>query len=133
MHCENCKRNVDKLHTVMWYDHQVRKLCTTCNEREEMKFMRKYGVVDLYLWYEVKDVKATPASTTSIRMNVPVGVGMWTSNDYVFPVIAWNTGKHNICGDRIDVWFRFDGEIWHGWNVGNHDIVRCKRTKKTKL
>ncbi len=39
-------------------------------------------------------------------------------------------GSHNIARTRIDVWFTTtDGSRWHGVNLGDNDIVRCKRLK----
>lgn len=30
---------------------------------------------------------------------------------------------------RIDVWFRFEGQLWHGINRGDNQILRCKPVK----
>lgn len=38
-------------------------------------------------------------------------------------------GRHNMAGKRRDFWFTIDGENWHGVNIGDNDIVRCKRVK----
>lgn len=38
-------------------------------------------------------------------------------------------GAHNIAGTRYDVWFSFDGKPWHGVNIGDNQILRCKRIK----
>lgn len=32
--------------------------------------------------------------------------------------------------ERIDVWFAFDGFVWHGKNIGDSQILHCKRTKQ---
>ena len=48
-----------------------------------------------------------------------------------FPVIRHMTGRHNIAGTRIDVWFyAHDGFLWHGVQYGKMtNIVHCRRTK----
>lgn len=41
--------------------------------------------------------------------------------------------KHNWGCDRYDVWFYGpDGALWHGLNIGDNQILRCKRLKKQK-
>lgn len=41
-------------------------------------------------------------------------------------------GKHNIAGVRYDVWFNFDGSLWHGVTYGDMtQICHVKRTTKT--
>ena len=38
-------------------------------------------------------------------------------------------GRHNWAGSRIDAWFRGpDGKIWHGVNIGDNEILRCRAT-----
>lgn len=41
-------------------------------------------------------------------------------------------GRHNIAGERIDVWFDGpDGFVWHGYNLGRYNqILHAKRTKQ---
>ena len=43
-------------------------------------------------------------------------------------------GKHNIAGARIDAWFNFEGEVWHGTQYGKYsDICHCQKTKQKVL
>lgn len=44
----------------------------------------------------------------------------------VHPRESW----HNMAGKRFDVWFTLGGKNWHGVNIGDNQIVRCKATKK---
>ena len=40
-------------------------------------------------------------------------------------------GRHNIAGCRVDVWFVWHGDKWHGIQLGRwSQIVRCKRLAK---
>lgn len=57
-------------------------------------------------------------------------VGTWDGSH------KWNCyvkcSHHNFAGrdGRRDVWFNLEqepGYLWHGVNIGNNDIVRCKR------
>lgn len=38
--------------------------------------------------------------------------------------------KHNMGVNRIDVWFRFVGKWWHGLNIGDNEILRCKPVRR---
>jgi len=47
------------------------------------------------------------------------------------PILRSRSGRHNIAGIRVDVWFRGpDGMPWHGVNYGHHSqLTHCKRVK----
>lgn len=91
-------------------------VCYRCCADEDRKYMKENGLIDLYLtskdgqWY----VTNWPGS---LRLKV----------------IAYRDSKTNWGHDRTDVWFRFDDAIWWGYNIGDNEICRCKRTKRTRL
>lgn len=40
-------------------------------------------------------------------------------------------GRHNIARTRYDVWFRFDGSLWHGVQYGEMtQVCHVKRTRE---
>lgn len=43
---------------------------------------------------------------------------------------AVSRGRHNIGKDRYDAWFKLDDEKWYGVNIGDNQILRCKRLKQ---
>lgn len=45
------------------------------------------------------------------------------------PISYWSRGSHNIARTRFDIWFKFDGVAYHGVNIGDNDILRCKALK----
>lgn len=56
-------------------------------------------------------------------------VGTWTGR-HTWPISYSRKGNHNIAGKRLDIWFTGPGgKRWHGVNLGDNDIVRCKRIK----
>lgn len=56
-------------------------------------------------------------------------VGTWDGT-FNFPVHYQRTGGHNMAGKRLDLWFRGpEGATWHGVNIGDNQIVHCKRNK----
>lgn len=58
--------------------------------------------------------------------------GKWIVTDFtgkftMQPLSVKKSG-HNMA-DRFDAWFRFEGFVWHGVNIGDNEILRCRRTK----
>lgn len=88
------------------------KVCYSCCAEQDKIFMRRSGYVYLYLNEEKKCLTNWPGS---LSINV-------------FQI---KKGKHNIARIRTDVWFVFEGFIWHGVQLGySNEIARCKRTKQ---
>ena len=82
----------------------------------ELEAMKQTGRAVLYLFTEDGRIK----------------VGQWASKPFQrTPVLCARDSVNNFGAQRRDVWFRCDGSIWHGVNLGDNDIVRCKRTKAT--
>lgn len=57
-------------------------------------------------------------------------VGQWVGKSW--PVSFSKTSWHNMAGrdGRTDVWFTGpDGRNWHGVNIGDNQICRCRRVK----
>lgn len=48
-------------------------------------------------------------------------------------VVAVTRGRHNIARSRYDAWFVLPGDdcLWHGVNIGDSQILRCRRTKRS--
>lgn len=81
----------------------------------ELAAMRETGVALLYLFRdEVGNYS----------------VGTWDSAPFQRANVLRMTRSRNNWGvRRTDVWFRCDGATWHGVNLGDNDIVRCRRNK----
>lgn len=45
------------------------------------------------------------------------------------PIYRVKSGRHNIARTRLDTWFSFEGSAWHGVNIGDNDILRCRKLK----
>ena len=89
-------------------------ICYACCAIDDQKYMRETGKIDLYLSKERDTYKIT---------NWP--------GTLKFEPTSYRTGKHNIAGSRVDVWFVFDGYWWHGVQYGEWtQICHCKRTKQ---
>ena len=101
-------------------DSKGNKVCYACCALEDRKEMTTNKRIVLYLTINAKygldkygDCKIT---------NWPGSLS--------FPG-RFKQGKHNIAGQRVDVWFHFNGHEWHGVTYGhNTQICHCRQTKK---
>ena len=49
----------------------------------------------------------------------------------VFKIGYIRKGRHNWGLNRYDVWFDFNGYVWHGYQIGdNTQLCHCKQTKE---
>lgn len=86
----------------------------------ELEAIKKHGCGNLYLFTEPGNTPGKLCKT----------VGQWASNPGErIPVQSFSVSRHNMAGERMDVWFNFDGSRWHGVNIGDNDICRVKRLK----
>lgn len=81
---------------------------------QELAFFKEYGRGVFYLF--------GPFGSCS--------VGHWCSKpDQRFAVVRQRKSTTNWGHPRIDVWFKFDGSLWWGVNIGDNDIVRARKIK----
>jgi len=88
-----------------------------CGQRDKAKMIAE-GRAVLYLTRECKTTGGNCWRVTN-----------WPGS-LAFPATA-RKGRHNIAGTRHDAWFTGpDGFIWHGVNIGDHELLRAKRTRE---
>jgi hypothetical protein len=98
-------------------DKDGKKFCYECCANQDKESMRQYGNIDLYLVIN-KDQSHNKYSVTN-----------WPGSLRI-PVMYYKNGKHNMAGSRIDVWFVFESQTWHGVNYGeNSEVCHCKKVK----
>lgn len=56
-------------------------------------------------------------------------VGTWASKPHQRASCTFRQSRNNWGAVRTDVWFQANGQNWWGVNIGDNDIVRCKRLK----
>lgn len=96
-------------------DDQGNITCYACCAKEEEKYMQENGQIDLFLISNNKDKQEVTNWPGTLR----------------FPELRYKEGKHNTAGIRRDVWFDFDGYVWHGVQYGNEvEICHCRKTKR---
>ncbi len=111
--CKRIKQSTDAMTTGYGsFGKSKRKVCFECCGKREARDMAKTGKATLYLVSKKDGYHVTNwPGTLDIRAG------------YV------KRGGHNIGRTRFDAWFSFAGATWHGVNIGDNDILRCKRLK----
>ena len=81
---------------------------------------------------EVEAARKKGRATLYIIQNK--NVGTWDST-YIWPIKQIKTSWHNFAGPdgRQDIWFNINDQRWYGVNIGNTDIVRARRIKKSRV
>lgn len=86
----------------------------------EVQAMKETGRAVLYLWHTKPE---------GAQFSYPSHVGTWASASQERFSITYRKSRNNWGAQRTDVWFNFDGSVWHGVNLGDNDIVRVRRTQ----
>lgn len=87
------------------------KVCFACCGEDDRKALETQDRITLYL---VKRKDRYFVVNWPGTLEIPVYV---------------REGRHNIGRTRFDTWFSVAGKHWHGVNIGDNDILRCKRVK----
>ena len=81
---------------------------------QELALFKEYGRAVLYLFGQFGSCE----------------VGQWASKQgQRFKVLNQRQSTTNWGHTRIDVWFRIDGDLWWGVNIGDNDLVRARKIK----
>lgn len=81
---------------------------------------------------ELEEMKQTGRATLYSFVDTSGhSIGTWASKPGErFRATSHSYSRNNFGAQRMDVWFTGpDGKQWHGVNIGDNDIVRCKRLK----
>lgn len=119
MICHDCNETIQPTATSPGYGKMADGaiVCFKCCANRDREYMRANGSICLYL--------------TSDASNAPnMRICNWPGT-LEFRVLHGRKGRHNIGRVRRDVWFLGpDGKPWHGVNIGDNDVLRCKRVQK---
>lgn len=124
--CHQCKQEIaheSDFSTGYGIDKDGNKICFACcgeNDKKELESLPIGGKTMHYL--SMIDNKANTFREKYKLTN-------WPGTLEIRPYYA-RTGRHNIAGKRLDVWFKFDGKEFHGIQYGhNTQICHIKRIK----
>lgn len=127
---QHCKRG-DSIGAGYGTDENGARLCYSCCAERDRAYMAEHGKHDgLYL--VVNREHQAPAVGMCGTGGAPYYVTNWPST-LRFPVYGVRQSWHNLAGrnGRRDFWFNGpDGFVWHGVNIGDQDLARCRRTKE---
>lgn len=107
------------------------KVCYPCNAIRERADMIASGRAYLYVteFHTAQCRKYQAQTGWKCGMPDDYRVTTWAS-EHMGTVTRVKHGRHNIAGHRLDVWFTVtDGAQWHGVNIGDNQVLRCKRLK----
>lgn len=101
-----------------------RKVCYACCAVRDRADMEKTGRALLYLTHETE--RRGPQHADEVRIYYATN---WPGTLRIRIGGAARHSRNNFGAQRTDVWFRHAGADWHGVNIGDNQILRCKRTK----
>jgi len=94
------------------------KVCFACCADQDKAWMREHGRIGLYLI----DPKAGEPGLMEVT-NWPGSLR--------FAVGSYRRSRHSWHLWRTDVWFDFEGKVWHGYQIGDRtQICHCKQTTR---
>lgn len=124
LHCDHCGQVIVPDGVIAGYGTtpEGQRLCYDCCAWSAGADMVRHGDTVLYLTGPYNDRDSTKTWK----------VTNWPGT-LIFRPTYVSKGRHNMAGTRYDVWFCGpDGHEWHGINIGDNEILRCKRTKRTR-
>jgi hypothetical protein len=109
------------------YNERSEPVCYACCGANDMAAMRATGRATMYLTSEPNEGHATCGMINRNARNHYVS--NWPGTLKIKCNHA-RKGSHNIARTRTDVWFTFDGQAWHGVQLGEwNQICRCRKLK----
>ena len=96
-------------------------------------YMRSPSIFDINIYFKELSEKTGKQYITKPFIEIITTNGK--GHAVMFRAFQSYTSRHNWHRLRkTHMWFMGpDGFVWYGTNLGDNEIVRCKRTKKTKL
>ena len=132
--CANCNNHInfdtDGIGVGYATNDQGDKICYQCCAEIDKQYMRDHGRSVLYLSLDTDKLGRINTVKSAIGRHVSGKVTNWPGT-LEFKA-GGKIGRHNFAGVRYDVWFVFEGYVWHGVTYGNDtQICHVKRTKET--
>lgn len=101
-----------------------RAICYACCGLNDAREMQETGRAVLYLTYEDDPLRHTSHGALRIYY-----ASNWPGTLKIRIGGAVRHSRNNFGAQRTDVWFRHAGAEWHGVNIGDNQLLRCKRLK----
>lgn len=117
-----------------------RAVCYRCCGARDRATMKSNGRATLYLCRKPDAPTALARGETKVSP-IP-GVAHWRlqplpqdwkvtnwPSSLELPVWRIRRSRHNWGRERFDVWFIFEGYVWHGVNAGDSQLLHARRTR----
>lgn len=100
------------------YDDEKKTYCYACCAENDKQYMREHTRICLYATYRPEE--------GVVVTNWPGSLKIKTTR--------FRRSKHSAFGKlvpRLDVWFEFEGQHWHGVVRGeSNEVCHCRKVKK---
>jgi hypothetical protein len=107
-------------------DADGRTYCYDCCADRDRQAMAETGRATLYLTIPNQPARIQPPSWI---YQTGITLSNWPGS-LAIPIACVKVGAHNVARRRYDVWFTFNGELWHGTQYGdNTQLCHCRRIK----
>lgn len=103
------------------------KVCYDCCAKWDLAYMKREGKIALY----VTERRSLQLDTQQAKRCRPIRISNWPGS-LSFVIHRYRYSDHNFAGrqGRLDIWFHYDGHVWHGVNIGDSMILRCRQTQR---
>lgn len=121
--CTICKQEIihENNFTIGYGVQNGQKVCYECCGKQDREWMKNHDKIMLYLTGEDSLILGEKPNRWMVT-NWPGTLKISCSNPRI--------GRHNIARTRYDVWFRLDGQNWHGVQYGeNTQVCYCRKVK----
>lgn len=118
MSCDKCNQN-KFTQIISVGNNKTENWCSECIAEDVRKRMRKNKSELLYIFCVNDGVTPTHVIDFACCLRIPI--------------TYFKVSDHNFAGKngRTDVWFNFEGRVWHGVHVGfMNTYVSCRETKR---
>jgi hypothetical protein len=136
--CQECKqmKHIPKDTFVSYAIDGNNLICPECADKKTKERMVETGKITLYMNYATQKDITNYFNELSAQGKHPVSsnfIKILLFTTILFRSFRFYETKHNWGGKKTHVWFMGpDNFIWYGFNIGDNQILHCKRTKKTK-
>jgi hypothetical protein len=132
MTCSKCHKKIGSITGIGTAYAQTlagNNICYACCAVLDKEDMRRYGEFNGYYVHERKpEVKLRFGERRYYHGANAGSVTNWPGS-FIIPCYRAVRSVNNFGAERTDFWFIFEGREWHGVNIGDNQIARCKQKK----
>jgi len=112
--CDQCKKEIvheSEFSTGYGIDKNNNKVCfACCGENDKNSLLDLKPKEKFYLYFDGKIITNWPGTLKILPTRI-------------------TKGNHNMCGTRLDVYFKLGDKWFHGLNLGDNQVLRVNTIK----